>query len=249
MAVEGGAHAEQPADEGGTMWAYQQVRKAILCGDLAPGARVSQVQLANSLGIGRPALREALRLLQNEGLITAELNRQVRVAPLELADFEQLNALRLAVEPMAVRLSVPHLTEEDLVTLVAAEAENSHFQQLMEFDAAAVAHHCFHATIYSRAGERIRRLADDLWQSAERYRRLMGGEQSNIQAVTQLINADHAAILRAALSRDAVGCADLVAQHINKASTITLSIIDSTHDSSTLRTAADHVLNRSTTKA
>ncbi|WP_445183581.1 GntR family transcriptional regulator [Pseudonocardia sp. Cha107L01] len=116
---------ERPAGDvevrGSALWIYRQVRADILNGRLEPGAKVSQVQLAASLGVGRPTLREALRMLQNEGLVQAEHNRQMRVAPLELDDFEQLCALRLTVEPMAVQLSVPYLTDtESAIPFVAA---------------------------------------------------------------------------------------------------------------------------------
>ncbi|MEU6147524.1 GntR family transcriptional regulator [Streptomyces sp. NPDC047081] len=230
------------AEQGGAMWAYVRVRDAILSGELPPGQRVSQVQLAERLGIGRPTLREALRMLQNEGLIQAEHNRQVRVAPLELADFEQLCALRLTVEPMAVRLSVPHLTDAELTEIAKADAENARLHKELDFAGAAAVHRCFHAWLFRHAGDRIRRMADDLWRSAERYRRLMVGQQHDLGALAQLADADHAAILRAAQERDGATCADLVAQHISKVSTITLSLIDSTRDPWVLRTAAGRVL-------
>ena len=238
--------AAPPRD--GAMWAYARVREAILSGDLVPGARISQVQLAAQIGIGRPTLREALRMLQNEGLINAETNRQVRVAPLELADFEQLCALRLAVEPMAVRLSVPELTEEDLAALAQAEAENTRLQQALDFSSAAAAHRCFHSLLFIRAGDRVRRLADDLWRSAERYRRLMVGHEANLTAVAQLASADHAAMLRAAQNRDGDLCADVVARHIAKVATVTVSIIDSSRDPWVVRAAAGRALPRESTR-
>lgn len=232
----------------GTMWAYARVREAILTGELPPGERVSQVQLAARLGIGRPTLREALRMLQNEGLIHAELNRQVRVAPLELADFEQLCALRLAVEPMAVRLSVPHLTDEDLIEISRAESEHTRLQRAPDsVDVAAnatTAHQRFHSLLFTHAGDRIKRMADDLWRSAERYRRLMVGEDANLGAIAQLANSDHKSMLRAAMDRDGDACADRVAQHISKVGTITMSIIDSSRDPWVLRTAAGRVIER-----
>lgn len=235
---------EMTAEQGGAMWAYGKVRESILSGDLAPGARVSQVQLADRLGIGRPTLREALRMLQNEGLITAEHNRQVRVAPLELGDFEDLCALRLAVEPMAVRLSVPLLTDDDLNEIVKAEQETSRLHRELQFVCAATSHQRFHSLMFSHAGERVRRMADDLWQTAERYRRLMIGENDDLDAVARLADADHAAIRQAAQDRDGPACADLVAQHISKVSTVTLSLIDSGHDTRVLRTATNRILDR-----
>ena len=62
--------------------AYDQLRNKILVGELAPGATFSQVQLATELGVSRTPLREAVRLLQTEGLLRSEPKRRVRVAPL-----------------------------------------------------------------------------------------------------------------------------------------------------------------------
>src|SRR4051794_25068471 len=77
-----------PGDESlpidNTRLAYLQLRRAILDGTLAPGSWVSQVQLAAKLSISRTPLREALRLLQNEGLVHADFNRRVRVRDLSI---------------------------------------------------------------------------------------------------------------------------------------------------------------------
>jgi DNA-binding GntR family transcriptional regulator len=59
---------------------HDDLREAILRGDLKAGAVLSQVQLAEQFGVSRGPVREALRLLQREGLVDAELNRRVRVA-------------------------------------------------------------------------------------------------------------------------------------------------------------------------
>src|SRR5262249_61656538 len=91
-----------------------RLRSAILGGDPAPTAPLSQVRLAARLGVSRPPLREALRMLQREGLIDSEPNRRVRVAKLSLADLEQLYAGRVLIEALAVRLTVPAYTVDDL---------------------------------------------------------------------------------------------------------------------------------------
>ena len=70
--------------------AYEQLRDAIMSGELPAGARLSQVALANRFGVSRTPLREAVRRLQSEGLLDSEHNRQVRVAGLDLKDLENL---------------------------------------------------------------------------------------------------------------------------------------------------------------
>src|SRR4029450_7418811 len=108
------------ASELSTEFVDARLREAILRGELDPRMPISQVQLAARLGVSRTPLREALRMLQREGLIDSPPNRRVRVAELSITDLEQVYARRVLVEALAVRLTVPRYTPEDLAELRAA---------------------------------------------------------------------------------------------------------------------------------
>src|SRR5215472_17054183 len=101
---------------------HDRLRNAILRGELDPKVPLSQVQLAARLGVSRTPLREALRMLQREGLIDSEPNRRVRVAELSVADLEQQYASRVLLEALAVRLTLPVYTDDDLAELRRALA-------------------------------------------------------------------------------------------------------------------------------
>src|SRR4051794_15338850 len=78
---------QRPVGAGGsTLAAYNMLREAVLSGALPAGSTLSQVELSARLGVSRTPLREAVRLLQNEGLIESEHNRRVRVAPISIED-------------------------------------------------------------------------------------------------------------------------------------------------------------------
>jgi DNA-binding GntR family transcriptional regulator len=80
---------------------HEQLREAILSGDVRPGEKTSQAELARDLAVGRTPLREAVRMLQSEGLILAEPNRRVEIAKLSVEDAEELYVMRIALEVSA----------------------------------------------------------------------------------------------------------------------------------------------------
>src|SRR5439155_19968284 len=115
-APRGGTRAEaRPGNttELSTEVVHDRLRESILKGGLDPRVPISQVQLAARLGASRTPLREALRMLQREGLIDSEPNRRVRVAELSVLDLEQLYAARIVIEALATRIAVPTLSEAD----------------------------------------------------------------------------------------------------------------------------------------
>lgn len=90
------------------------LRRAVLSGVLVPGARLRQEELADLFGTSRIPIREALRALEYEGLVTSEPHRGSTVTPLDADDIEEVYELRILLEGHAVRLAVPLMTDEDL---------------------------------------------------------------------------------------------------------------------------------------
>lgn len=93
------------------------VRAAILAGVLSPGARLRQEDLAERFGTSRIPVREALRALGYEGLVTSEPHRGFTVTELDADDVEEVYDLRIVLESHAVRVALPLLTDEDLEEL------------------------------------------------------------------------------------------------------------------------------------
>src|SRR5437660_7335913 len=96
---------------------HEHLRQRILDGTMPPGAVLSQVQLAQQLGVSRTPLREALRLLQEERLVVAEHNHRVRVAGINLEELESLYASRIMLEPLALALTIPRLSQSEFDAL------------------------------------------------------------------------------------------------------------------------------------
>ena len=225
--------------EDSTTLAYEQVRRAILSGALEPGSWVSQVQLAAQLNVSRTPLREALRLLQTEGLVQADFNRRVRVAPISVPDLEALYAMRLAAEPLAVRLSVPELGADELHELRAALGA-MHADD--EPAVVAVNHRRFHVGLVAHAPERLRRHVEDLWDHGERYRIVYQEYDGDRAALIARAVAEHEGILQAAENGDAALCARRVAEHLARAGLAIVAKVDGSRAPRTIREALRHAL-------
>jgi DNA-binding GntR family transcriptional regulator len=211
---------------------YGRVRAAILDGELAAGAVMSQVALAEELGISRTPLREALRLLQGEGLVEAEPNRRVRVAPMTPQDLEELYVIRVTLEAEAVRLSVPRMTPEDLARLEGQIAEMAHHAGAKDYDRWVVPHRQFHAALTAPAGARISLVLGQMFDHSERYRRLHIGRGPSAWAT-----AGHRDILDACEAGDRDRSAGLLASHFARTALEVSELLDPEYNPVELKTA------------
>ena len=164
----------QPAElyETKSDYAYRQLRRRILSGDLEPGAVLQQRDLAGQIGISTTPLREALRRLKSEGLVELDAHRDARIAPLRAEEARDLLEIRKSLDPLAAGHAAERRTSADLHAIRAAhdglEPLPSHpaYEQL-------VAHRAFHQAIYRAShNELLIDALDALWDKADRYRRL-----------------------------------------------------------------------------
>ena len=211
---------------------HDRLRTAILRGEFNPTAPLSQVQLAARLGVSRTPLREALRMLQREGLIDSEPNRRVRVAKLSLADLEQLYAARVLIEALAVRMTVPAYTAADLAALKDALAEMTELSG-HDLDMWEAAHRRYHELLRKYAGERIARLAGDLSDHTGRYRRVYLAAPRAWSAAAQ----EHAAILDACTSGSAAAASTQLARHLARTALTLIALFDPEHEPTPVREA------------
>lgn len=210
------------------------LREAILTGHLSEGAELSQVQLAERLGVSRTPLREALRMLQAEGLVYAERNRRVRVAGFSIDDLEQVYATRIVMEALGVRLTVPLLTDEELRHLHDCLRDMNAFVERRDAIGWEQPHRRFHRQLVSHAGEQMVRTIDQLADHARRYRHLYVTNEPD--AWTRL-SADHTRLVDACEQRDAAGASHVLARHFAQTALTVIALIDAAHDPVQIRTA------------
>jgi len=149
---------------------HRKLREQILIGRIPAGALLSQVQLAESFGVSRTPLREALRMLQEEGLIEAESNRRARVATFHLDDLEAIAAQRILLSSLATSITVPHLTDADIAEMEHAVAAMADATDRGDVAAWRKADGAFHATHYSKAPARLHQEVVRLAERNDLYR-------------------------------------------------------------------------------
>src|SRR5690349_10947875 len=97
-----------------------RIREAIFSGAYAPGAPLREVELSGLLQVSRGPLREALRMLEREGLVHCAWHRGTVVTTLSAADVAELDSLRGALEDLAVQQVIAHASDEDLAAIEQA---------------------------------------------------------------------------------------------------------------------------------
>jgi DNA-binding GntR family transcriptional regulator len=188
------------------------LREAILNGEIAPGTRIRQEQIADRFGISRLPVREALRMLEAEGLTRLEANKSARVPSLDREKLETLYEMRERLETLALRLSLPHLTTEQIQHVQAIQEQIEQTEDVGRF---VELDRGFHLGTYAGcpAGELLSTVTR-LWNSTQHYRRafmLIGGADRR-----WFVNAEHRLILDAVSRRDAVDAERCLAGHIRR---------------------------------
>jgi DNA-binding GntR family transcriptional regulator len=159
-------------DEHDSIALRDRLRGAILRGELPAGVPLSQVALAKQLGVSRTPLREALRMLQYEGLIEGEPNHRVRITTLSVPDLDELYAMRISLETLAIRLTVPQLRVQDLSAMDAQLCRMETYTKQGDYEQWEVPHQAFHRALVQHAGPRQQRTISQLFDHAERYCRV-----------------------------------------------------------------------------
>jgi DNA-binding GntR family transcriptional regulator len=213
---------------------YQRLRHAILFGDIPEGAVVNQVELAEQLGVSRTPLREAIRLLEHEGLIEAEQNKPARAARLSVEDLEEVYALRITVEALAAYISVPKLVSADLSLMRGQLEEMVRFARAEDYDHWHVPHEQFHACLVSHSADRMRKLIAQLSDHAERYRRAYTTEVPMAWAAGI---RDHQGILEAAEAMNADLVTARLARHYARSALNAVTLVAPLHEPRMVRDA------------
>ena len=190
--------------------AYAALLHAIVRGELPPGHRLRDTELATQLGVSRTPVREALRRLEDEGLVESERNAYTRVAPVRPERIADAFPVVAALHALATRLGVPALAAADLEAMERHDAARAEALERGDVLAAIAADDRFHGVLLAAArNAEIERLLTRLMPHIRRL------DLAHFEALTRRAGAggDHAAILAACRRSDAWEAARLVEQN------------------------------------
>lgn len=215
--TEGGPYLNEGA-KSLTEGVFERLRDDILKCRLEPGARLRIAEICARFGVSVHAVREALSRLASEALVVAEPQRGFKVAPVSVADLEDLTQTRIDIETIALRRSIANASVAWESSLVAALHQVVHLPKFPAADPYTVsedwttAHAAFHTALVSACNSRwLLWLHGILFDHSERYRRLSAPAEGNERDT----DAEHTAIVRAALARDADLAVDLLTKHLS----------------------------------
>lgn len=188
----------------------RRLRGEIISGALRPGEALRQEMLADRFATSRMPIREALRVLESQGLVVLVPHKGAAVAPLDPAELEEVYEMRVAAETLALRRAIPELSNAQ-IDRAARIQERAEASDLREFGALNKA---FHLALYAPCG-RPRLLAhiSGLSDVADRYLRFTAG----LLDYTDRSHREHRALLAACRRRDEAEAASLLARHIAEA--------------------------------
>lgn len=194
---------------------FRTLRQAILRGELKPGERLMEIRLANQLGVSRTPIREAIRMLELDGLVIMVPRKGAQVAQITEKDLNDVLEVRLGLEELAVKLACERITEEELRSLYQAsrsfekllETETDDLQELAQADVA------FHDVIYQATNnERLIQLLNNLREQMYRYRIEYLKDVKSRRSLVE----EHDALYERMKKRDLIGAQKMIREHIER---------------------------------
>ena len=201
---------------------FQTLREAILKGDLRPGERLMELQLAAKLGVSRTTIREAIRMLEQEGLAVTIPRKGAEVARMTEKDMEDVLQIREALDDLAVQVACDKITQEQLERLMATmknfelAVQAGDLSKIVAYDVE------FHDVIYEATDNpKLVILLSNLREQIYRYRVEYLKEKENYP----MLIVEHEEIVQALKQKNKERVADAMRNHIRNQAEVVKNII------------------------
>ena len=190
---------------------FQQLKNSILAGEFENGAELREIALAKKLGVSRTPVREALRQLEQEGLVEIYPNREAYVKGITYKDVEDIFRIRARLEGLCAEMAVSSITHEQLdkldeiILLSKFYEEKKDMEHLLKMDSQ------FHEVLFESCGSKmLEHQLKDYHQYVQKARLRSLKRQERAKKSTQ----EHEEILLAIKDRDAKRADELATRHI-----------------------------------
>ncbi len=191
---------------------FQTLRNAIITGELQPGERLMETQLAERLGVSRTPIREAIRKLELEGLVIMVPRKGAQVAQFTEKDIQDVLEVRAALESLAAKLACNRMDDRSFLKLQLAIAEYSYAAKNKDLEAMIEKDVEFHDIICNATqNDKLIQIFTNLKEQVNRYRitYLKNVEDS------ETVEAEHLAILEALKNKNEEVAGNLASKHIH----------------------------------
>ena len=191
---------------------FNTLRQAILRGELKPGERLMEIQLANKLGVSRTPIREAIRKLELEGLVLMIPRKGAEVADISEKSLRDVLEVRKALEELAVQLACDKITKEEIEDLKKAAEDFKKILKSRDITEIAEADVRFHDIIFMATdNQKLVQLLNNLREQMYRFRvEYLKNEEVHPQLI-----AEHEKIIEHIMERDKAKASAIVSEHIN----------------------------------
>lgn len=201
---------------------FNTLREAILRGDLVPGERLMELQLAAKLGVSRTPIREAIRMLEQEGLAITIPRKGAIVAGMTEKDMQDVLEIREALEELSVQVACDKITDEEVAKLrenmenFETSLKSGDIKRMAEADVE------FHDVIYQATDNpKLINMLNNLREQMYRYRVEYLKNPSNHE---QLLR-EHEAIYRGIMEKDKDAVTEMIRKHISNQVDVVKNII------------------------
>ena len=191
-----------------------KLQKDILTGRFQPGDKLTEQALCREYGVSRTPIREALRQLEESGLVENRLNRGAFVVGMSQQDYEDMFELRKVYEAQAVRWAIERITDEEMEKLEETFEFMEFYTMRKDIDKMLVINAGFHQVIYEASHNRMLRKLLSSYKTFLKYKEAGAVYESNY--LTTVLE-EHRAIFKAFIDRDVQAGAEAMERHIENA--------------------------------
>ena len=192
---------------------YEELKRQILVGEIAPGTRMMEVELAEDMGVSSTPVREAIRKLEKEGLVTIEPRRGAYASDISIKDMVDVLEVRQMLEGMAASMAAQKVTEEEKLDFVEANSayknavKKGNIEEIIRYD------ELFHQLIVSYSGNKtLNQLLSQVQELALRFRYIYYDDFSRYENMP----VEHEEIEEAIISGDTQKAKVVAEEHVER---------------------------------